>query len=138
MTILTKEVDLCDEIRRALGKGLGDKFIKSSEAICGCFTRLQNFATAGSFTAMSIRGEMTTATAKVADDTLSIEKVPYPSVSHEFLSNLCKCFGKVSLPILNNRVDIAGVLKSIAPWVIAQARDVSLSFTPSSYLGIHA
>lgn len=75
MTILTKEVDLCEEIRRALGKGLGDKFIKAPEAICGCFTRLQNFATSGAFTAMSLRGEMTTATTKVADDTLSIEKV---------------------------------------------------------------
>ncbi|KAI8680981.1 hypothetical protein NCS55_00347300 [Fusarium keratoplasticum] len=127
LTILTKEVDLCDEIRRALGKGLGDKFIKSAEAICGCFTRLQNFATTGSFTAMSIRGEMTTATAKVADDTLSIEKVPYPYVSAEFSSNLPKCFGKVSLPILNNKADIASVLKSIAPWVIAQAKDIDLS-----------
>ncbi|KAJ4180574.1 hypothetical protein NW755_011671 [Fusarium falciforme] len=127
LTILTKEVDLCDEIRRALGKGLGDKFIKSAEAICGCFTRLQNFATTGSFTAMSIRGEMTTTTAKVADDTLSIEKVPYPSFSPEFSSNLSKCFGKVSLPILNNKVDIASVLKSIAPWVIAQAKDIDLS-----------
>ncbi|EXK77273.1 hypothetical protein FOQG_18006 [Fusarium oxysporum f. sp. raphani 54005] len=111
ITILTKEVDLCDEIRRSLGKGLGDKFIKSAEAICGCFTRLQNLATTGSFSAMSIRGEMTTATTKVADDTLSIEK----------------CFGKVSLPILNNKVDIASVLKSIAPWVIAQAKDIDLS-----------
>ncbi|KAL6352220.1 hypothetical protein LRP88_14425 [Fusarium phalaenopsidis] len=127
LTILTKEVDLCDEIRRALGKGLGDKFIKSAEAICGCFTRLQNFATTGSFTAMSIRGEMTTATAKVVDDTLSIEKAPYPYVSAEFSSNLSKCFGKVSLPILNNKADIASVLKSIAPWVIAQAKDIDLS-----------
>ncbi|KLO95493.1 Uncharacterized protein LW93_8033 [Fusarium fujikuroi] len=111
LTILTKEVDLCDEIRRTLGRSLGDNFIKSSEAICGCFTRLQNFATAGSFTAMSIRGEINTATTKVADDTLSIEK----------------CFGKVSLPILNNKVDIANVIKSIAPWVIAQAKDIDLS-----------
>ncbi|KAF5718696.1 hypothetical protein FMUND_5056 [Fusarium mundagurra] len=111
LTILTKEIDLCDDIRRALGKTLGDKFIKSSEAICGCFTRLQTFATTGSFTAMSIRGEISTATTKVADDTISIEK----------------CFGKVSLPILNNKVDIANVLKSIAPWVIAQAKDIDLS-----------
>lgn len=87
---------------------------------------------------MSIRGEMTTATAKVADDTLSIEKVPYPYVSAEFSSNLPKCFGKVSLPILNNKADIASVLKSIAPWVIAQAKDVSLSFAPSTHLGIDA
>ncbi|PNP78607.1 hypothetical protein FNYG_07953 [Fusarium nygamai] len=111
LTILTKEIDLCEDIRRALGKTLGDKFIKSSEAICGCFTRLQSFATTGSFTSMSIRGEINTATTKVADDTLSIEK----------------CFGKVSLPILNNKVDIANVLKSIAPWVIAQAKDIDLS-----------
>jgi hypothetical protein len=94
LTILTKEVDLCDEIRRALGKGLGDKFIKSAEAICGCFTRLQNFATTGSFTAMSIRGEMTAATAKIADDTLSIEKVSYPYVSPEFSSNLFSALEK--------------------------------------------
>ncbi|KAF5563778.1 hypothetical protein FPHYL_5057 [Fusarium phyllophilum] len=111
LTILTKEIDLCDEIRRTLGRSLGDNFIKSSEAICGCFSRLQTFATTGSFTAMSIRGEINTATTKVADDTLSIEK----------------CFGKVSLPILNNKVDIANVLKSIAPWVIAQAKDIDLS-----------
>ncbi|CZR43757.1 uncharacterized protein FPRO_07326 [Fusarium proliferatum ET1] len=111
LTILTKEIDLCDEIRRTLGRSLGDKFIKSSEALCGCFTRLQNFATTGSFTAMSIRGEINTATTKVADDTLSIEK----------------CFGKVSLPILNNKVDIANAIKSIAPWVIAQAKDIDLS-----------
>ncbi|KAF5532880.1 hypothetical protein FNAPI_12836 [Fusarium napiforme] len=111
LTILTREIDLCDDIRTALGKTLGDKFIKSSEAICGCFTRLQTFATTGSFTAMSIRGEISTATTKVADDTISIEK----------------CFGKVSLPILNNKVDIANVLKSIAPWVIAQAKDIDLS-----------
>ncbi|KAF5627142.1 hypothetical protein F52700_8625 [Fusarium sp. NRRL 52700] len=127
LTILTKEVDLCDEIRRALGRTLGDKFIKSSEAICGCFTRLQTFATAGSFTAMSIRGEISTATTKVADDTLSIEKVLYPYFSLDFSSNTCKCFEKVSLPILNNKVDIANVLKSIAPWVIAQAKDIDLS-----------
>ncbi|CVL12344.1 uncharacterized protein FPRN_07098 [Fusarium proliferatum] len=111
LTILTKEVDLCDEIRKTLGRTLGDKFIKSSEAICGCFTRLQNFATTGTFTAMSIRGDISPATTKVADDTLSIEK----------------CFGKVSLPILNNKVDIANAIKTIAPWVIAQAKDIDLS-----------
>ncbi|RKL31150.1 hypothetical protein BFJ72_g11167 [Fusarium proliferatum] len=122
LNILTKEVDLCDEIRRTLGRSLGDKFIKSSEALCGCFTRLQNFATTGSFTAMSIRGEINTATTKVADDTLSIEK----------------CFGKVSLPILNNKVDIANVIKSIAPWVIAQAKDVGLAVFPSTHLGTDA
>ncbi|KAF5582098.1 hypothetical protein FPCIR_9769 [Fusarium pseudocircinatum] len=127
LTILTKEIDLCDDIRRALGKTLGNKFIKSSEAICDCFTRLQTFATTGSFTAMSIRGEISTATTKVADDTLSIEKVPYPSFPLDFSSNASKCFGKVSLPILNNKVDIANVLKSIAPWVIAQAKDIDLS-----------
>ncbi|VTT72165.1 unnamed protein product [Fusarium fujikuroi] len=127
LTILTKEVDLCDEIRRTLGRRLGDNFIKSSEAICGCFNRLQNFATAGTFTAMSIRGEINTATTKVADDTLSIEKVHYSYSSLEFLSNTCKCFGKVSLPILNNKVDIANAIKTIAPWVIAQAKDIDLS-----------
>ncbi|KAG5746160.1 hypothetical protein H9Q70_011149 [Fusarium xylarioides] len=127
LTILTKEIDLCDEIRRTLGRSLGDKFIKSSEAICGCFTRLQTFATTGTFTAMSIRGEISTATTKVADDTLSIEKVLYPYFSLDFSSNTSKCFGKVSLPILNNKVDIANVLKSIAPWVIAQAKDIDLS-----------
>ncbi|KAF5686909.1 hypothetical protein FCIRC_2600 [Fusarium circinatum] len=111
LTILTKEIDLCDEIRRALGRSLGDKFIKSSEAICGCFIRLQTFATTGSFTAMSVRGEISTATTKVADDTLSIEK----------------CFGEVSLPILNKKAEITNVLKSIAPWVIAQAKDIDLS-----------
>ncbi|RBA21153.1 hypothetical protein FPRO05_07467 [Fusarium proliferatum] len=127
LTILTKEVDLCDEIRRTLGRSLGDNFIKSSEAICGCFNRLQNFATAGTFTAMSIRGEINTATTKVADDTLSIEKVHYSYSSLEFLSNTCKCFGKVRLPILNNKVDIANAIKTIAPWVIAQAKDIDLS-----------
>ncbi|KAF5979497.1 hypothetical protein FCOIX_5325 [Fusarium coicis] len=127
LTILTKEIDLCDDIRRALGKTLGDRFIKSSEAICGCFTRLQTFATTGSFTAMSIRGEISTATTKVADDTLSIEKVLSSYFSLDFSANASKCFGKVSLPILNNKVDIANVLKSIAPWVIAQAKDIDLS-----------
>ncbi|RBQ76468.1 hypothetical protein FVER14953_03334 [Fusarium verticillioides] len=127
LTILTKEIDLCDDIRRALGKTLGDKFIKSSEAICGCFTRLQTFATTGSFTAMSIRGEISTATTKVADDTLSIEKVLSSCFSLNFSPNASKCFGKVSLPILNNKVDIANVLKSIAPWIIAQAKDIDLS-----------
>lgn len=87
---------------------------------------------------MSIRGEMTTATTKVADDTLSIEKVLYSYFSLNFSSNLSKCFGKVSLPILNNKVDVANVLKSIAPWVIAQAKDVSLSFALSTHLGIDA
>lgn len=87
---------------------------------------------------MSIRGEMTTATAKVADDTLSIEKVLCSYSSLESSTNLFKCFGKVSLPILNNKVDIASVLKSIAPWVIAQAKDVSLSFAPSTHRGTNA
>ncbi|KAF5541983.1 hypothetical protein FMEXI_7682 [Fusarium mexicanum] len=127
LTILTKEIDLCAEIRRALDRSLGDKFIKSSEAICGCFTRLQTFATTGSFTAMSIRGEISAATTKVADDTLSIEKVLYSYFSLGFSSNSSKCFGKVSLPILNNKAEIANVLKSIAPWVIAQAKDIDLS-----------
>jgi hypothetical protein len=117
---------------------MGDNFIKSSEAICGCFTRLQNFATTGSFTAMSIRGEINTATTKVADDTLSIEKVLYSNFSLDFSSNTSKCFGKISLPILNNKVDIANVLKSIAPWVVAQAKDVSLAVSPSTHLGTDA
>ncbi|WZH44182.1 uncharacterized protein QYS62_005200 [Fusarium acuminatum] len=138
LTILTKEVDLCDQIRSALGRRMGDNFIKSSEAICGCLTRLQNFATTGSFTAMSIRGEINTATTKVADDTLSIEKVLYSNLSLYFSSNTSKCFGKISLPILNNKVDIANVLKSIAPWVIAQAKDVSLAVSPSTHLGTDA
>ncbi|KAM0420432.1 hypothetical protein ACHAPT_011853 [Fusarium lateritium] len=111
LTILTKEIDLCDEIRRALGKALGDKFIKQSQAICGCFTQLQKFGTTGSFNAMSLQGEITAATTKVADDTLSIEK----------------CFGKVSLPILTSKLDIANILKSFAPWVIAQAKDIDIS-----------
>ncbi|KAF4502236.1 hypothetical protein FAGAP_1521 [Fusarium agapanthi] len=127
LTILTKNVDLCDEIRRALGRSLGDKFIQSSEAICGCFTSLQNLATTGSFAAMSIRGEMTTTTTKVADDTISIEKVPYSYFYLEFSSNSFKCFGEVNLPILNNKAEITNVLTSIAPWVIAQAKDNDLS-----------
>ncbi|KAH7207135.1 hypothetical protein DER44DRAFT_810739 [Fusarium oxysporum] len=44
LKVVTKQVDLCQTVRNVLGQSEGDNFIKSSEAICKCFPRLQQLS----------------------------------------------------------------------------------------------
>ncbi|SCN82445.1 uncharacterized protein FFB20_06783 [Fusarium fujikuroi] len=47
------KVNICDQIRKALGTTLGNKFLKARDPICNCFTKLRTLNSEGKFTSSS-------------------------------------------------------------------------------------
>ncbi|KAF4334380.1 hypothetical protein FBEOM_11772 [Fusarium beomiforme] len=72
LKVLTKQVDLCETVPKFLGQSEGDKFIKSSEAICKCFPRLQQLSLPVQTKSIS-QGVISKANAKVADEIPGLE-----------------------------------------------------------------
>ncbi|KAF5531193.1 hypothetical protein FNAPI_13344 [Fusarium napiforme] len=67
LSVVTKQVDLCQAVRKVLGQSEGDKLIKSSEAICKCFPRLQQLSLTAEVKSIS-EGVISTSNTKVADE----------------------------------------------------------------------
>ncbi|EWZ43076.1 uncharacterized protein FOBCDRAFT_273212 [Fusarium oxysporum Fo47] len=73
LKVVTKQVDLCQTVRNFLGQSEGDNFIKSSEAICKCFPRLQQLSLTTQAKSIS-QGVISKANAKcLRDGGLTIE-----------------------------------------------------------------
>ncbi|KAF5260820.1 hypothetical protein FOXYS1_8507 [Fusarium oxysporum] len=73
LKVVTKQVDLCQTVRNVLGQSEGDNFIKSSEAICKCFPRLQQLSLTTQAKSIS-QGVISKANAKcLRDGGLTIE-----------------------------------------------------------------
>ncbi|KAJ4116187.1 hypothetical protein NW768_011160 [Fusarium equiseti] len=73
LKVTTKEVDLCETVRKVLGQSQGNDFIKSSNAICQCFPRLEELKSTANFKSLS-QGVISTSNAKAADEILSLQK----------------------------------------------------------------
>ncbi|KAJ9423007.1 hypothetical protein FOXG_05796 [Fusarium oxysporum f. sp. lycopersici 4287] len=73
LKVVTKQADLCQTVRNVLGQSEGDNFIKSSEAICKCFPRLQQLSLTTQAKSIS-QGVISKANAKcLRDGGLTIE-----------------------------------------------------------------
>ncbi|EXL58515.1 hypothetical protein FOCG_02029 [Fusarium oxysporum f. sp. radicis-lycopersici 26381] len=83
LKVVTKQVDLCQTVRNVLGQSEGENFIKSSEAICKCFPRLQQLSLTIQAKSIS-QGVISKANAKVADEIPGLE-----TASFLFLILLC-------------------------------------------------
>ncbi|RBR14479.1 uncharacterized protein FIESC28_07715 [Fusarium coffeatum] len=71
LKVTTKQVDLCEAVRKVLGQPQGDAFVKSSDAICKCFPRLEQLNTTAQFKSLS-QGIMSLSNGKVADEIFSL------------------------------------------------------------------
>ncbi|KAJ0137597.1 Gag polyprotein [Fusarium oxysporum f. sp. albedinis] len=76
LKVVTKQVDLCQTVRNVLGQSEGDNFIKSSEAICKCFPRLQQLSLTTQAKSIS-QGVISKANAKVADEIPGLETASF-------------------------------------------------------------
>jgi hypothetical protein len=62
-------------VRKVLGTSRGETFIKSSDAICRCFSRLDELSTTESFKSVAKKGVISPEDAKVVAETQTLEKV---------------------------------------------------------------
>lgn len=76
LKVVTKQADLCQTVRNVLGQSEGDNFIKSSEAICKCFPRLQQLSLTTQAKSIS-QGVISKANAKVADEIPGLETASF-------------------------------------------------------------
>ncbi|KAF9771329.1 hypothetical protein IL306_011035 [Fusarium sp. DS 682] len=72
LKVVTKQVDLCQTVRKVLGQSEGDNFIKSSEAICKCFPRLDQLSLTAQSKSIS-QGIISKSNGKVADEIRGLE-----------------------------------------------------------------
>ncbi|KAF4429397.1 hypothetical protein FACUT_9140 [Fusarium acutatum] len=72
LNVVTKQVDLCQTVQKVLGQSGGGNFIKSSEAICKCFPRLQQLNLTAQAKSIS-QGVLSKASAKIADEIPGLE-----------------------------------------------------------------
>lgn len=78
------KVKVCDQIRKALGTTLGNKFLKARDPICNCFTKLRTLNSEGKFTSSSA-GNFELANNYYLDQAGTLEKVLLQGVAMEFL-----------------------------------------------------
>ena len=74
LKVTTKQVDLCETVRKVLGQPQGDTFIKSSDAICKCFPRLEQLNATAQFKPLS-QGILSPSNGEIADEILSLNTV---------------------------------------------------------------
>lgn len=78
------KVNICDQIRKALGTTLGNKFLKARDPICNCFTKLRTLNSEGKFTSSSA-GNFDLANNYYLDQAGTLEKVLLQGVALGFL-----------------------------------------------------
>ncbi|CAM1508695.1 Fc.00g055430.m01.CDS01 [Cosmosporella sp. VM-42] len=103
------KVDLCSSVRKVLGTTLGNKFIKSRDAICGCFPRLRKLNSEGKFKAASA-GEFTSANINILDQSTTLQS----------------CLGNAGLALQHNKNEALNQLKS-AGWTVAVGAEIDTS-----------
>ncbi|KAF4947665.1 hypothetical protein FGADI_10236 [Fusarium gaditjirri] len=67
------KVNVCDQIRKALGLTLGNKFLKARDPICNCFTKLRTLNSEGKFSSSSA-GNFDVANSYYLDQAATLEK----------------------------------------------------------------
>ncbi|KAF5705948.1 hypothetical protein FMUND_11837 [Fusarium mundagurra] len=67
------KVNVCDQVRKALGTTLGNKFLKARDPICNCFTKLRTLNSEGKF-ASSSAGNFDLANNQYLDQAGTLEK----------------------------------------------------------------
>ncbi|KAF5636981.1 uncharacterized protein FTJAE_5848 [Fusarium tjaetaba] len=78
------KVNVCDQVRKALGTALGNKFLKARDPICNCFTKLRTLNSEGRF-ASSSAGNFDLANNQYLDQAGTLEKVLLQYVALELI-----------------------------------------------------
>ncbi|KAH7111683.1 hypothetical protein B0J13DRAFT_534312 [Dactylonectria estremocensis] len=73
LTVLTTNVDLCQQVRGVLGNQ-GSQFISKAGAICKCFPRAVAMAGAGLFDSLSSSGDFSSAMSTLIGDAITLQK----------------------------------------------------------------
>ena len=78
LTVLTKKINLCNQIRSILGNTIGNKFINSNNALCSCFPKVKQLESSGKFTSISSKGELKSENSNVIKTAGELQTVSWP------------------------------------------------------------
>ncbi|RBA19167.1 hypothetical protein FPRO05_10096 [Fusarium proliferatum] len=89
LEVLTKKVNLCDTVRKILGQPQGDSFIKSSDAICQCFSRIGDLSATTGFKSFS-QGVLSAADSTDVNQVVKVQKTDDRDKVRKTLESMAK------------------------------------------------
>ncbi|WAO90312.1 Hypothetical protein NCS54_00773500 [Fusarium falciforme] len=111
LTVLTKKINLCNQIRSILGNTIGNKFINSNNALCSCFPKVKQLETGGKFTSISSKGELKSENSNVI----------------KTAGELQTCIANAGFPVKDNKAAVLAPLKPKDGWAFAPAAEIDMS-----------
>ncbi|KAI8669982.1 hypothetical protein NCS56_00802000 [Fusarium sp. Ph1] len=111
LTVLTKKINLCNQIRSILGNTIGKKFINSNNALCSCFPKVKQMDSSGKFTSISSKGELKSENSNVI----------------KTAGELQTCIANAGFPVKDNKAAILAPLKSKDGWAFAPAAEIDMT-----------
>ncbi|KAM0417262.1 hypothetical protein ACHAPT_012773 [Fusarium lateritium] len=111
LTVLTKKINLCNQIRSVLGNTIGNKFINSNNALCSCFPKVKQLESSGKFTSISSKGEL-------KSENTNIIKTA---------GDLQTCIAKAGFSVKDNKATVLAPLKPKDGWAFAPAAEIDMN-----------
>ncbi|KAJ4308635.1 hypothetical protein N0V84_011984 [Fusarium piperis] len=108
LTVLTKKINLCNQIRSILGNIIGNKFINSNNALCSCFPKVKQMESSGKFTSISSKGELKSENTNVI----------------KTASELQICIANAGFSVKDNKAAVLAPLKPKDGWAFAPAAEI--------------
>ncbi|UPL04079.1 hypothetical protein LCI18_015013 [Fusarium solani-melongenae] len=111
LTVLTKKINLCNQIRSVLGNTIGNKFINSNNALCSCFPKVKQLESSGKFTSISSKGELKSENSNVIKSA----------------GELQTCIANAGFPVKDNKAAVLAPLKPKDGWAFAPAAEIDVN-----------
>ncbi|KAI8665927.1 hypothetical protein NCS57_00815600 [Fusarium keratoplasticum] len=111
LTVLTKKINLCNQIRSILGNTIGNKFINSNNALCSCFPKVKQLESSGKFTSISSKGELKSENSNVI----------------KTAGELQTCIANAGFPVKDNKAAVLAPLKPKDGWAFAPAAEIDMN-----------
>ncbi|KAJ4174294.1 hypothetical protein NW754_004709 [Fusarium falciforme] len=111
LTVLTKKINLCNQIRSILGNTIGNKFINSNNALCSCFPKVKQLESSGKFTSISSKGELK------SENSNAIKTA----------GELQTCIANAGFPVKDNKAAVLAPLKPKDGWAFAPAAEIDMN-----------
>ncbi|RTE77122.1 hypothetical protein BHE90_008385 [Fusarium euwallaceae] len=111
LTVLTKKINLCNQIRSILGNTIGNKFINSNNALCSCFPKVKQMESSGKFTSISSKGELKSENSNVI----------------KTAGELQTCIANAGFPVKDNKAAVLTPLQPKDGWSFAPAAEIDMN-----------